>query len=211
MLFRSMLTALDLGTAEWTAIARRVPWQMTRMNLNTFARHCVFGQPGMTELIADRLRDPKAIAKARVFPYQLMTAYTMAVANADIPQIVCNRAALPRLSQKFLRCEGGCEGTSQSLQIALTSSLPRLSCSRQPGMAVTPGLAPSAQTAAAFGRGAFCPACQRRQRIRRFNVAHNTLHWVRTFSSPHTVQRRKPSCCLICPKRRSMISRRCCH
>src|SRR5882724_5635289 len=34
-----MLTALELGTAEWTAIARRAPWQMTRMNLNTFARH----------------------------------------------------------------------------------------------------------------------------------------------------------------------------
>jgi 60 kDa SS-A/Ro ribonucleoprotein len=85
-----MLTALKLGTAEWTAIARRAPWQMTRMNLNTFARHGVFGQPGLPELIADRLRDAKAIARARVFPYQLMVAYTMAVANADIPQIVCN-------------------------------------------------------------------------------------------------------------------------
>ena len=85
-----MLTALGLGTAEWTAIARRAPWQMTRMNLNTFARHSVFGQPGMPELIAERLRDPAKIAKARVFPYQLMVAYTMAVANADIPQIVCN-------------------------------------------------------------------------------------------------------------------------
>jgi len=85
-----MLTALELGTAEWTAIARRAPWQMTRMNLNTFARHDVFGQPGMTELIADRLRDPKAIAKARVFPYQLMVAYTMASANADIPKEVCD-------------------------------------------------------------------------------------------------------------------------
>ena len=84
-----MLTALELGTAEWTAIARRAPWQMTRMNLNTFARHGVFGQVGMTELIADRLRDPKAIAKARVFPYQLMTAYTMAKANAGIPNEVC--------------------------------------------------------------------------------------------------------------------------
>jgi 60 kDa SS-A/Ro ribonucleoprotein len=84
-----MLTALELGTPEWTAIARRAPWQMTRMNLNTFARHGVFGQPGMAELIADRLRDPKAIAKARVFPYQLMVAYTMANANADIPKEVC--------------------------------------------------------------------------------------------------------------------------
>ena len=84
-----MLTALELGTAEWTAIARRAPWQMTRMNLNTFARHGVFGQPGLTELIANRLRDPQAIARARVFPYQLMVAYTMARANADIPQEVC--------------------------------------------------------------------------------------------------------------------------
>lgn len=85
-----MLTALGLGTAEWTAIARRAPWQMTGMNLNTFARHGVFGQPGMAELIADRLRDPRAIAKARVFPYQLMVAYTMANANADISKEVCD-------------------------------------------------------------------------------------------------------------------------
>jgi 60 kDa SS-A/Ro ribonucleoprotein len=85
-----MLTALELGTAEWTAIAHRAPWQMTRMNLNTFARHGVFGQPGMVRLIADRLRDPAKIARARVFPYQLMVAYTMANANADIPKEVCD-------------------------------------------------------------------------------------------------------------------------
>ncbi|HYW73214.1 MAG TPA: hypothetical protein VE961_19455 [Pyrinomonadaceae bacterium] len=84
-----MLTALELGAAEWTAIARRAPWQMTRMNLNTFARHGVFGQPGMARLIANRLRDPQAIARARVFPYQLMAAYKMAEANADIPKEIC--------------------------------------------------------------------------------------------------------------------------
>jgi 60 kDa SS-A/Ro ribonucleoprotein len=48
---------------------------MTRMNLNTFARHGVFEIEGMTELIAARLRDPVKIAHARVFPYQLMAAY----------------------------------------------------------------------------------------------------------------------------------------
>jgi 60 kDa SS-A/Ro ribonucleoprotein len=85
-----MLTALQLGTAEWTAIARRAPWQMTRMNLNTFARHGVFGQPGLSELISERLHDPEQIAKARVFPYQLMVAYTMASANSDIPKDVCD-------------------------------------------------------------------------------------------------------------------------
>jgi 60 kDa SS-A/Ro ribonucleoprotein len=81
-----MLTALELGKAEWTAIARRAPWQMTRMNLNTFARHGVFDEPGMAEVIAERLRDPRAIRKARVFPYQLMTAYTMT--DARVPAIV---------------------------------------------------------------------------------------------------------------------------
>ena len=85
-----MLTALELGTAEWTAIARRAPWQMTRMNLNTFARHGVFDEPGMAELIAERLRDPLKIAKARVFPYQLMMAYKMAYVNNKIPMMVAN-------------------------------------------------------------------------------------------------------------------------
>jgi 60 kDa SS-A/Ro ribonucleoprotein len=85
-----MLTALNLGTAEWTAIARRAPWQMTRMNLNTFARHGVFEVQGMTELIADRLRDPVAVRRARVFPYQLMAAF-MSV-DKRVPEEV--RAAL---------------------------------------------------------------------------------------------------------------------
>jgi 60 kDa SS-A/Ro ribonucleoprotein len=84
-----MLTALPLSKKDWTAIARRAPWQMTRMNLNTFARHGVFGEPGMAELIANRLRDPAAIAKARVMPYQLLVAYGMAEANSDVPKVVC--------------------------------------------------------------------------------------------------------------------------
>lgn len=81
-----MLTALDLGRAEWTAIARHAGWQMTRMNLNTFARHGVFEQPGLPKLIAERLRNPQLIRRARVFPYQLMTAYTMT--DANIPNVV---------------------------------------------------------------------------------------------------------------------------
>jgi 60 kDa SS-A/Ro ribonucleoprotein len=85
-----MLTALELGTAEWTAIASRAPWQMTRMNLNTFARHGVFKEKGMTHLIAERLRDPVKIAKSRVFPYQLMVAYMAAAGNKEIPAYVAN-------------------------------------------------------------------------------------------------------------------------
>jgi 60 kDa SS-A/Ro ribonucleoprotein len=85
-----MLTALELGAAEWAEIARRASWQTIRMNLNAFARHGVFEQEGMARLIARRLSDPDAIRKARVFPYQLISAYTMT--EAIVPEIV--RAAL---------------------------------------------------------------------------------------------------------------------
>lgn len=83
-----MLTALNLGADEWIAIARNASWQMTRMNLNTFARHGVFEHVGMTESIATRLRDVGSIARARVFPYQLMAAYTMT--DERVPESVRN-------------------------------------------------------------------------------------------------------------------------
>src|SRR5262249_33714495 len=44
-------------------------------NLNTFARHGVFDEAGMTEHVAARLRDASEMARARVFPYQLLAAY----------------------------------------------------------------------------------------------------------------------------------------
>lgn len=81
-----MLTALNLGTADWTAIARRATWQQTRINLNTFARHGVFEVEGMAELVAAKLCDEQAIARARVFPYQLLAAYQ--AAGPEIPVVV---------------------------------------------------------------------------------------------------------------------------
>ncbi|MDQ3132888.1 MAG: TROVE domain-containing protein [Acidobacteriota bacterium] len=81
-----MLTALPISTKEWTEIARNAAWQMTRMNLNTFQRHGVFRDAEMVEIIANRLRDREAIRKARVFPYQLLTAYTAASNNPAIPR-----------------------------------------------------------------------------------------------------------------------------
>ncbi|HKQ73216.1 MAG TPA: RNA-binding protein [Blastocatellia bacterium] len=78
-----MLTGLPLGAKDWASVARAAQWQMTRMNLNAFARHGVFNEPGLAELIADRLRDERAIRKSRVFPYQLLAAYL----NADGGQV----------------------------------------------------------------------------------------------------------------------------
>jgi 60 kDa SS-A/Ro ribonucleoprotein len=70
-----MLTALELTATQWAQIARTGSWQMVRQNLNTFARHGVFDLPGMTEAIAAKLRDPLSVAKVRVMPYQLMSAF----------------------------------------------------------------------------------------------------------------------------------------
>jgi 60 kDa SS-A/Ro ribonucleoprotein len=101
-----MLTALNLSTEQWAGIARNAPWQMTRMNLNTFARHGVFEAPGMTKRIVERLQNREAIRKARVFPYQLMSAYVSA--NASVPREVRNalQDAMEIAIQNVPRIEG---------------------------------------------------------------------------------------------------------
>lgn len=81
-----MLTALPLTAKDWVAIARNAPWQMTRMNLNTFQRHGVFYMSEMVEIVANRLRDAEAVKRARVFPYQLLMAYKTAEANQEMPR-----------------------------------------------------------------------------------------------------------------------------
>ncbi len=82
-----MLTSLPLTKAHWTALARKSSWQTLRMNLNAFARHAVFlDEPEVTAELAAKLRDPRAIARARVFPYQLLAA-SKNVGNAVPPEI----------------------------------------------------------------------------------------------------------------------------
>lgn len=83
-----MLTALALTSAQWAQIARQGSWQMVRQNLNTFARHGVFDLPGMPEAVADKLSDAEAVAKARVMPYQLLSAFK--AAGEAVPAQVCN-------------------------------------------------------------------------------------------------------------------------
>lgn len=78
-----MLTALDLGRAEWTEIARNASWQTTRMNLQTFRRHGVFEDRKMVELVAARLRDRDLVRRSRVLPYQLLMAHR--AAGDDVP------------------------------------------------------------------------------------------------------------------------------
>jgi 60 kDa SS-A/Ro ribonucleoprotein len=80
-----MLDSLGLSEKDWTKIAENAPWMMTRMNLNTFARHGVFKDKGVAKMVAERLRNREEIEKARAFPYQLFVAWRETNQNADIP------------------------------------------------------------------------------------------------------------------------------
>jgi 60 kDa SS-A/Ro ribonucleoprotein len=71
-----MLTSLPLTEGNLRQVAHNGSWQMTRMNLNTFERHGVFNDAELTTTIANRLRNPRLVAESRVFPYQLLAAYT---------------------------------------------------------------------------------------------------------------------------------------
>jgi 60 kDa SS-A/Ro ribonucleoprotein len=81
-----MLAALPLTAEQWQAIARRAPWQMTRMNLNTFARHGVFSIKEITRQVASRLRHEDQVRRSKVFPYQLLAAYLNV--GAEVPHEV---------------------------------------------------------------------------------------------------------------------------
>lgn len=70
-----MLTSLPLEKRHWKALARKASWQSLRMNLNTFTRHGVFEDQAAISDAAITLSNEHAIAKARVFPYQLMAAF----------------------------------------------------------------------------------------------------------------------------------------
>lgn len=126
-----MLTALELSDAAWAQIALQGGWQMVRMNLNTFARHRVYELPGTVEAIAAKLRDANAIAKAKVFPYQLMSAYrsatqdvplairealqdAMEIALANVPQIEGKVVVCPDVSGSMRYAVTGHRGTASS-------------------------------------------------------------------------------------------------
>ena len=118
-----MLTALGLGREEWAAIARSAPWQMLRMNLNTFVRHGVFEVDGVAGIVARKLRDPVAIRKARALPYQLQVAYL--AAGDKVPAVV--REALQdalEIALENVRAFGGrvvvCPDVSGSMKSPVT-------------------------------------------------------------------------------------------
>ncbi len=128
-----LLTALPLDTAQWTQIALNASWQMLRMNLNTFARHGVFDDSQVVSVLAAKLRNPEAIAKARVFPYQLLSAYKAAgkalpseLANALQDALEISLANVPELAGKVVVCpdvSGSMSSSVTGARGAATSSV----------------------------------------------------------------------------------------
>ncbi|MBK9493943.1 MAG: VWA domain-containing protein [Xanthomonadales bacterium] len=80
-------TSLRLSAEQWRVLAHNASWQTLRQNLNTFARNGVFADGATTKSLAATLRDPAKIAKARVFPYQLLMAHT-ASAGGEVPTAI---------------------------------------------------------------------------------------------------------------------------
>ncbi|KAF0812218.1 60 kDa SS-A/Ro ribonucleoprotein [Andreprevotia sp. IGB-42] len=81
-----LLSNEKLTARDWAQLAQTMGWQALRMNLNTLARQGALALPGVAQQVADRLADPAAVAKARVYPYQLLIAYQMA--GADVPGVI---------------------------------------------------------------------------------------------------------------------------
>jgi 60 kDa SS-A/Ro ribonucleoprotein len=70
-----MLTALQLTNDHWKSIAKNATWTQTRMNLNTFARHSVFNDSSLIDLVSNKLKDKEQVKRAKVFPYQIYSAF----------------------------------------------------------------------------------------------------------------------------------------
>ncbi|WP_318388564.1 vWA domain-containing protein [Enterobacter sp.] len=71
-----LLTGSPLNKAQWAQLAQKMSWQTLRMNLNTLARHGVFDDVAQVNLVAKRLADKTQVRESRVYPYQLLSAWS---------------------------------------------------------------------------------------------------------------------------------------
>lgn len=79
-----LLTSSDLSAENWKQIVANAGWHMLRMNINTFERKGILTDPQVLKTIATKLADPKEIAKAKAFPYQIYSTWLNAVCVPEI-------------------------------------------------------------------------------------------------------------------------------
>lgn len=101
-----LLASAPLSKQDWIRLAMGASWHNTRMSLNTFRRHGVFTDADASRAVARKLRDESEIRKARVLPYQLMTAWMEA--DPDIPEVVKHslHEAMETATENVPRLEG---------------------------------------------------------------------------------------------------------
>src|SRR6185369_1856221 len=107
----------------WARQARNGSWQLTRMNLNNFAKYGVFEDKSLVKIVADRLSSREEVLKARAFPYQLQMAYT--AASSDVPHEIKEalQDAMEVAISNVPKIEGKvyvCVDTSGSMACAVT-------------------------------------------------------------------------------------------
>jgi 60 kDa SS-A/Ro ribonucleoprotein len=81
-----MLTALPLRTAHWNQLTPKMTFSQLRQHLGTLLRHGVLADPRVAESVAERLSDPRAIARAKAKPYTLYT--TLRAVQAHAPHVI---------------------------------------------------------------------------------------------------------------------------
>jgi 60 kDa SS-A/Ro ribonucleoprotein len=130
-----LLTSTPLTTEHWKQIAKTAGWHMLRMNLNTFGRNGVFADPKMITLIADRLQDEQEIKKAKVFPYQCLTAFMYVDDGVPMPIKLALQKILDESLENIPKIEGQLAvflDVSGSMRSPITGSRPgatsKMSC-----------------------------------------------------------------------------------
>ena len=81
-----LIASGDLTAAQWKQVARNAPIQTTRMQLNTFARHGVFEDGEIVDLVAARLKDREAIGRSGMQPYQVLVG--LQNIDATVPGVI---------------------------------------------------------------------------------------------------------------------------
>lgn len=118
-----MLTSAGLTKKQWCQVARVASWTMTRMNINTFARHGVFEDVELVLQIAARLKDKNLLEKVRPLPYEIMVALANIVPKTPLLIVEALNSVLEHSLINVPEIEGDiyiCVDTSGSMSSPIT-------------------------------------------------------------------------------------------
>ena len=80
------LTNCNLTPNHWKEIAKNMPWNTLRMNLNQLNKHKVFKDQEVLDRLVNKLKNPNEVQNNNAFPYQLLTTFQNM--GSDIPMSI---------------------------------------------------------------------------------------------------------------------------